>query len=334
MSERPSAADLKLYCAFTVRYTDDEGKKCVLMPGQVLPVWDARKLCRIGFDLDIVLVLLTVDGNGELVPALGLPAIPASRYRAALKLAEFATNEAREVMAQASLYELGGASTIAVLRPHRLPIGIGMFYAPVSSSGPEMQYEERGLNYKTAFPLVETMERVSTDTLPMPKLYVEGTDFAGMDVSSSAGAAIVGLQECMLPVCPRPVQGKHLLDVFSAAEGHLHRLHAKRVYIGYSLHEATSTKLGDVIDRSVTVQEVQGHKAPGPKLFTIPHGSSKDYYEGIKQESQQRLSLLLSGSDHTPIELVIGDPTVVNVVTNDAMECFGNLAEAAFPVTG
>jgi hypothetical protein len=219
-----------------------------------------------------------------------------------------------------------------VLRPHRLPVGIGVEQAPVSSSGPARQYEERGISYKEAFPLMETMERVHSDTLPLPRLYVEGTDFAAVLVSAESSDNI-GLQECMLPVCPRPIKGQHLLDVFSAAEGHLHRLHAKNVYIGYDIQEVTSTKVCEILDREVYAEEVRAHKVPGPKLFTLPHGG-KDYYEGIKSESQQRLSFLLAGNDHKPSGLVFGDPDVVRVIANPVMECFGSLEDAAFPVAG
>jgi hypothetical protein len=330
MNDKPNTPDLKMYCAFTLRYTNDAGEKCVLMPGQVLPVWDVRTLRRAGPDFEIVLVLLTVGANGELVPAPGAPVIPASRYRAALKLMEFAPEDAREVLAQASLYELGGASTIAVLRPHRLPVGVGVFFAPIGTTEPAMQYEEHGINYKTAFPLVETMERAEADTFPLPRLYVEGTDYAAISVSEE-GSDPVGLQECMLPVCPRPTKDKQLLDLFSATTAHLERLGAKRVYIGYNLEHATSTKLGEVCDRMVTVQEVQQHKVPGPKLYTLPHGG-KDYYELVKQESQQRLSLLMQGIDRCPSGVVIGDPRATHVVVQAVQDSFGTLEAAAFPV--
>lgn len=329
-NDKPNTPDLKMYCAFTLRYTNESGEKCVLMPGQVLPVWDAKTLQRIGPDFEIVMVLLTVDANGELVPAPGAPAIPASRYRAALKLMEFAPEDAREVLAQASLYELGGASTISVLRPHRLPVGVGMFFAAIGTTEPAMQYEEHGINYKTAFPLVETMDKEIATTFPLPRLYVEGADYAAISVSEE-GSDPVGLQQCMLPVCPRPIKDQPFLDLFSEAHAHLDRLGAKRVYIGYELETATSTKLGEVCDRTVTVQEVQQHKVRGPKLYILPHGG-KDYYELIKQESQQRLSLLMQGTDRCPQGVVIGDPRTTNVVEQAVQDSFGTLeALAAFP---
>ncbi len=315
--------NLQLYCAFSVRYTDDaNGRKCVLQPGQVIPVWDAQKLCRCGPEVDIVLVTLTMN-NGELEPGLGMPFIPAARYRAAKQLHEHAEQECQRILDQAALYELGGASTVSILRPHRLPVGIGLYNDVVNSWAPERQYFERGITYAKAFPMVETMERESSEFLPLPRLYVDGTKRAGFSVTESC--EIVGLQESMLPVCPRPVQ-VDLMDAFAAAVEHFNRLGTSRVYLGFDIPEAASAQVSAICDKQVTAEEVRNHKHPGPKMYTIPHGT-RDYYEGIRRESMRRLDLLLQGIDEEPAELVYGTKGPVHLVFQPLGE---TLEEAAF----
>ena len=274
--------------------------------------------------MDIVLVTLTVN-NGELEPGLGMPFIPASRYRAAQQLHQHAEEECQRILDQAALYELGGASTVSILRPHRLPVGIGMYNDVVNSWAPERQYEERGITYSKAFPMVETMERVSSEFLPLPRLYVDGDKRAGFNVTESC--EIMGLRESMLPVAPRPMS-VDLMDVFSASVEHFNRLGASRVFLGYDIPEATSTRVSGICDKQVTAEEVRENKYPGPRMYTIPHGGPRDYYEGIKRESRQRLELLLQGNDDEPNDLVYGDPAgSVNLVLQPLGE---TLEEAAF----
>lgn len=301
-------ADHRLYCAFSVRY-QHVGLTHVLMPGQALPVWDASKLCRIGPELDIVLITLSMDGAEEFVPMPGMPGLGRGRYRAARQNIEVGNAESTErtLVQQAGLYALGGASGISVLRPNRLPLGLGLYESAVAASDSRLQHEQQPITLQQAEPIVSRLQdRQSEIFLPMPRLYAtmasgEGTHEA-IDVTDTGEP--VFLTETMLPVCACPVADIDMLELCDKATAHLRRLGAVKVWLGLDLVAAGDSAANCTEREPVTTAQVLEGKARSPVLYTLPHGQPADYYAPLRFESKAKLSALFRGQDRLAQEFI------------------------------
>ena len=281
-----SLSDLRLYCAFSATYTI-RGVTHILQPGQAIPVWDAKNLRRVGPELKITLVTLSVDSQGELVPDAGMPALPLSRYGAALDLVDALGGDAEDddllMLNQARLHALGGASGVATLRPHRLPLGIGLGRGIVSSRTPVPEFEERTTTLAEAYPLMRRLHPRHAPYLPLPRLFVEceagDNAWRGCDVMGDE-PILLALTECMLPVCTRPLEHTDTYDLLAWAMSHFSRLKATRVWLGLELREEAQWS-ENLMRPRVTVEQMMAGEAatsrscPRRSRGSIPCSSSR-----------------------------------------------------------
>jgi hypothetical protein len=301
---------MQLWCTFSVRY-QHAGKSCVLMPGQALPVYDADRLGRCGPETDIVLVTMSVRASDEeFVPAPGTPHLTRERYRGAcdLQAANQDTDIARAVVQQAKMYPMGGASAISMLRPHALPVGVGVYATPSTSRDPRPDSEERPLTMAQAEPIARQLaaERKASVFLPLPKLYAERADGTGEWIAAAVGVESPGqvrLVETLLPVCACPLgDDVDVLELCSKAVAHLRRLGAVRVWLGLDLLKVDHPDQPYVVPDPVTVTEVQQGRAASPQMYALPHGSSADYWLPLRFATKSMVNALWRGQDRLDMD--------------------------------
>lgn len=334
MSKDP-LADHRLYCTFSVRYKIN-GRTHILMPGQAFPVYDAVKMGRQGPEFDIVLVTMSMDRDEEFVPQPGYPGLVRERYRTALKNIACNNAETQEhtLAQQGKLYSLGGASGISVLRPHRLPLGVGLYQSPVSASDPRLQHEEQPITLAQAEPIVSKLcNRQSEMFLPLPRFYIESEAGQG-NVEAKAVTCEhenLRLTESTIPVCACPVTDIDMLDLQAKVIAHFDRTQAKRVWLGLDLLPVDDAGNNYTLQDPVTVEDVLDGKAPSPVMYTLPHGSATDYYAPLRFESKAKLNALFRGKDRLETEFIPYSRAMTQIVTVAPAELDVCLAEAGLP---
>ena len=304
-----------MYATYTVKYKI-AGKVHILQPGQALMVWSSNDWDRVGVDLEICLLTLTATDSGELSGQPGYASLSHRDYEVASRSAKPGAEEAR-VLDQAKLAPLGGASRLAIIRPHRLPIGMGVRNADVSTQDKRSQYEEHKVTYSQAIGPVKKFNRRAETILPMPKLFIETPNGSAVGRDVLEGGKIVRLQETMLPVFPVPFQGDETTMEFSAAAwDHLKRLGAGgggRVFLGFDIYpgrDNTQSTLPEPVD----LERHRATFAGDSVLYTMPHGPADDYEQYLRLESEVKVHALLTGRDALYTEeiplpaFVVGSP--------------------------
>ncbi len=297
----------RLHCTFSVRYNHN-GEQCVLQPGQVVPVYDGKKLARSGPDLDIVVVVLSVDEKGEFIAQPGLPALKRESYRTARDmLANKSANiDLALVVQQARLYALGGASGTTVIRPHRLPLGIGVFDDVVAWDDQRKQVESHTMTLAQAEPLRKLEERSSELLFPLPRFYIEAPDgkYEGVSVGVDTPGN-VRLNELLLPVCPCPLgDDVEMMELLSKAVRHIYAMGNGRIWLGYEVAEAGAPEVDTVTREAVTAQQVRNAQGAAPVMYVLPHGGAEDYFAPLRFESRAKVNALYQGRDRLEDELL------------------------------
>lgn len=312
----------RLFCTYSVRYKHADVSH-VLMPGQAVPVYDASTMVRSGPELDIVLVVLSMDENEEFYTQPGMPWLKRESYRAAKQVCESwsAGDEESLMVKQARIYALGGASSISILRPHRLPLGIGVFDDKISWMDPRDQHERHPITMAQAEPIVSKLPRRKSDVLlPLPRFYIEAKDgaFEAWDVGvNSPGDAPLRLNELLLPVCPRPLGSEvDMLELLAKSIRHIVAMGRGRIWLGQELNPAGQPGFELVTRDPVTEEQVKTAQAPSPSLYVLPHGSAEDYVAPLRVETKARVDALFRDVDHIGQDLLpmFGDQMAVDAV--------------------
>lgn len=298
MSRSKDLADYRINATFSVRYKH-EGKWHILQPGQILPVWSVEHWDRCGPEVEVCLATASLDASMELVNLPGRQQISQEKYLVAKR----STNPDREeaqVLDQARLTPLGGASRFSILRPHRLPLGFGIQQAPVSSHDRKQQWEGHPLTMAQIIEPMQKFRQQSETVLPLPRLFVAAADGGAKGRDVTEAGKVIKLREVLLPVAPVPFDedGEPLdtMDIAVQAARHLANVGGGIVYIGfgiYSGHDTTASVPADMI----SLDKHREVYAAESVMYTLPHGPADDFFAYIKAESRVRADALMRGDD-------------------------------------
>jgi hypothetical protein len=288
--------DYRILAAFTVRYKIN-GKVFILQPGQLLPVWSIPHWGRIGCEFELCTLTITADSRGEFVSLPGHQHISRDRFIAAQRSKTPDVEEAR-ILDAAKLSALGGNSRFSISRPHRLPIGVGVFREPISTHDRRMQWEHTKVTFAKAIGPVEKLRHQSEALLPLPRLFVDSDQGRSRGRDVMAGGKVVKLQETMLPVCPVPHgdQFGDAMDFSSAAFDHLERLGGQTVYIGFGIYPDINTTEA-VPSEQIDIDRHRASFTDASIMYTLPHGPADDHNLYLRTEMDTRTDALMTGKD-------------------------------------
>lgn len=311
-------SDYRINATFSVRYKH-EGKWHILQPGQLLPVWSVEHWDRCGPEVEVCLATASMDANMELVNLPGRQQISQEKYLVAKRSARPDREEA-QVLDQAKLTPLGGASRFTIMRPHRLPLGFGLQQAPMSSHDRKHQWEGHPLTMVQIIEPLQKFRHQSEAILPLPRLFVADANGVakGRDVTNEG--QVLKLREVLLPVAPVPFdengEPADTMDLAVQVARHLGSVGGGIVYIGFGIyagHDITPSVPADMI----SLEKHREVYAAESVMYTLPHGPADDFFAHIKAESRIRVDALFRGEDSLedrfiPVpEFIPGSPTEV-----------------------
>ncbi len=298
MSRSKSLEEYRINATFTVRYKH-EGQWYILQPGQLLPVWSVEHWDRCGPEVEVCLVTASMDPSMELVNLPGRQQISQEKYLLA-KRSSRPDREEAQILDSAKLTPLGGASRFTILRPHRLPLGFGLFQAPMSGYDRKHQWEGHPLTMAQIIEPLQKFRHQSETILPLPRLFIADANGAAKGRDITEGGAVVKVKEVLLPVAPVPFDEDgnpgDPMDLAVQAARHLENLGGGMVYIGFGIYAGHDTT-PSVPPEMISLEKHREVYAKESIMYTLPHGPADDFFAHIKAESRIRMEALFRGDD-------------------------------------